>query len=207
MLPKSLIETTKEFSSKLLHLIDLPLFDNSNRLEVSNISCSMSLEHWEATLNLLEIGLLPSAVTVHRAQFEALLRSLWVLYAASDEHIGKLSTELTIESEQNAKNLPQVAEMMAALNKKGPPPAIDALNRFKENSWKALNSYVHAGIHPMKRHAEGYPLQLIDDIAKNSNGLAIISAMQVAILSGKQGLQRDILNLASQYTDCMPPPL
>jgi hypothetical protein len=198
---------TEELAAKLLQLIDLPLFDDSSRLVVSDVACSMSLEHWAATRSLLDAGMLPSAVVVHRAQFEALLRSIWILYAAPDEHLSKLSVELTVETEQNAKNLPQVADMMAAVNKKGPPQAYEALNRFKENSWKALNSYAHAGLHPIRRHAEGYPVQLIESIARNANGLAILSAMQVAVLSGLQPLQREILDLAAQYPDCMPPPL
>ena len=167
----------------------------------------MSLAHWRATLNLLEDGLLPSAVVVHRAQFEALLRSIWVLYAASDMVITKLSAVLTLESEQNAKNLPQVAEMIASLRKKGPPQAFDVLSRFKANSWKALSSYAHAGIHPIKRQAEGYPVQLLESIARNSNGLAVVSALQAAVLSGAKPLQQEILHVASQYADCMPPPL
>lgn len=198
---------TEELAAKLLQLIDLPLFDDSSRLAVSDVACSMSLEHWAATRSLLNAGILPSAVVVHRAQFEALLRSIWILYAAPDEHLSKLSAELTVETEQNAKNLPQVADMMAAVNKKGPPQAYEALNRFKENSWKALNSYAHAGLHPIRRHAEGYPVQLIESIARNANGLAILSALQVAVLSGLQPLQREILDLAAQYPDCMPPPL
>ena len=105
------------------------------------------------------------------------------------------------------KTYRRVAEMMASLSKKGPPQAFDALNRFKENSWKALNSYAHAGIHPIMRHAEGYPVQLIESIARNSNGLAILSAMQAVVLAGAQPLQKEILNLASQHDDCMPPPL
>lgn len=198
---------TEKLAAKLLQLIDQPLFDDSSKLVVSDVACSMSLEHWAATLSLLNAGMLPSAVVVHRAQFEALLRSIWILYAAPDEHLSKLSAELTVETEQNAKNLPQVADMMAAVNQKGPPQAYEALNRFKENSWKALNSYAHAGLHPIRRHAEGYPVQLIESIARNANGLAILSAMQVAVLSGLQPLQREILDLAAQYPDCMPPPL
>lgn len=202
---RNLFVATEELAEKLFSMMDLPLFDDSKRLAVSNISCSMSLDHWKATLNLLEGGLLPSAVVIQRAQFESLLRSIWLLYAANDGHIEKLSAKLTPESEQNAKNLPQVAEMIMSLSKKGPPQAFDALNRFKENSWKALNSYAHAGIHPMRRHAEGYPVELIESITRNSNGLAILSAMQVVVLAGTQSLQKKILNLASQYNDCMPP--
>lgn len=198
---------TEELAERLFQLIDLPLFDDSARLVVSDVACSMSLEHWSATRSLLKTGMLPPAAIVHRAQFEALLRSIWILYAASEVQLSKLSAELTIETEQNAKNLPQTTDMMAAVNKKGPPQACEALNRFKENSWKVLNSYVHTGIHPIKRHAEGYPIQLIESIARNANGLAILSAMQAAVLSGVQPLQREILDLASHYPDCMPPPL
>jgi len=204
---RNIFDATEELIAQLFPLIDLPLFDDSDRLAVSDVACSMCFEHWTATLHLLKCGLLPSAVVVHRAQFEALLRSVWAHYAASDEHLNKLSVVLTTESEQNAKNLPTVAEMMGAVEKRGPPQAFDAINRFKENSWKALNSYAHAGIHPLKRHAEGYPMQLLESIAKNANGLAVVAAMQAAVLSGVQPLQREILNLASKYPDCMPPPL
>ncbi len=203
----SIFSATEEFSSKLFDLIDLPLYDQTTRLVTSDVARSMSLEHWAATLSLLQSALLPSAITVHRAQFEALLRSIWVLYAATDQQIEKLSSELSQETEQAAKNLPMVADMMAAVEKAGPPQAHDALLRFKENSWRALNSYAHAGIHPIRRHAEGYPVALIESIAKNANGLAVVAAMQAAVLSGLQPLQRQILDLAAKYPECMPPPL
>ncbi|MEN9374375.1 MAG: hypothetical protein RIR79_1927 [Pseudomonadota bacterium] len=204
---RNLFLATEELSAKLFALIDLPLYDQSTRLKTSDVACSMSLEHWSASINLLSSALLPSAVTVHRAQFEALLRSIWVLYAASDSQIERLSSDLTLESEQAAKNLPMVADMMCAVERQGPPQAHDALKRFKENSWKSLNSYAHAGIHPLRRHAEGYPVQLIESIAKNANGLAIVAAMQASVLSGLQPLQREILALAARYPECMPPPL
>ena len=204
---RNIFTATEELSAKLFALIDLPLYDQSTRLKTSDVACSMSLEHWSASINLLKAALLPSAVTVHRAQFEALLRSIWVLYAASDSQIERLSSELTLEAEQAAKNLPMVADMMSAVERQGPSQAHDALKRFKENSWKALNSYAHAGIHPLRRHAEGYPVQLIESIARNANGLAIVAAMQASVLSGLQPLQREILDLAAHYPECMPPPL
>jgi hypothetical protein len=97
---------TDEFSAKLFELVDLPLYDQSTRLVTSDIACSMSLEHWAATLSLLKAALLPSAITVHRAQFEALLRSIWIFYAASDLQIAKLASELSQESEQQLRIFP-----------------------------------------------------------------------------------------------------
>ncbi len=188
-----------------MHTIEYPLFDNSERLVVSDVACSLSLEHWHSIRVNLRLGYLPSALVLHRAQFEAVVRSIWVLYCASDEQIAKLSTELTLESEQAAKNMPQISQMMGVLEKKAPIEAFNALSRFKENSWKALNSYAHAGIHPIRRHSEGYPIPLIHNVLKNANGLAVLSCMQAAVLSGRQTLQRDILRLAESKASCMPP--
>jgi hypothetical protein len=188
----------------LLGVIDLPLLQESWRVQVSDVACSLALEHWHSARALLRAALLPSALVVHRAQFEALVRSVWVAYAASDESVSKLAATLTLETEQVAKNIPQVAEMMQDLAKKAPPQAYDALSRFKDNSWKALNSYAHAGIHPIRRHQDGYPAELVRDVLRNANGLALVSCMQAVVLSGQQPLQRTLLDVAAKYHVCMP---
>lgn len=207
MPPHAIFDESDTLAEELMELIAVPLFDNSPRIRISDVACSLSLEHWTSARALLRSGLLPSAIVVHRAQFEALARSIWLLYAASDVQLSKLTSTLSLESEQAAKNMPQTADMMQDLAKKAPPPAYDALFRFKENSWKALNSYAHAGIHPIRRHDDGYPLQLLQDVLRNANGLAVVGCMQAAVLSGQQPLQRTILALAAKRPSCMPPPL
>lgn len=203
----SIFVETERLATDLAPFLMMPLYDEDPRTVVSAIACSIAMEHWSATVALLQAGLLPSAAVVHRSQFEALLRSVWALYAASDEHLLKLAEPLTLETEQGAKNLPQTADMMSAVGRKGPAAAYDALNRFKDNSWKALNSYAHAGIHPIKRHAEGYPPKLIADLVRNANGLAVLGAMQAVVLSGLQPLQKEVLAIAKRYPNSMPPPL
>ena len=203
----AIFEQSDNLADELMALIDLPLFDDSPRIRTSDVACSLSLEHWVSTKELLHAGLVSSAIVVHRSQFEALVRSIWLLYAASEEHLSKLVTTLSLESEQAAKNMPQTAEMMQALATRAPPAAYDALSRFKDYSWKALNSYAHAGIHPIRRHGDGYPVQLIHDVLRNANGLAVVSCMQAAVLSGQQPLQRNILAAATKRPSCMPPRL
>jgi len=207
MPPSTIFDESDALAEELMALIAVPLFDDSLRIRTSDVACSLSLEHWAAARVLLHSGLLSSATVVHRAQFEALARSIWLLYAASDDHLSKLTATLSFESEQAAKNMPQTAEMMLELAKRAPRQAYDALSRFKENSWKALNSYVHAGIHPIRRHGDGYPIQVLHDILRNANGLAVVSCMQVAVISGQQPLQRSVLALAAKHPACMPPPL
>ena len=207
MTPTTVFDESDALAEELRAMIDAPLFDDSPRLQISDVACSLSLEHWDSARALLRSGLLPSAIVVHRAQFEALARSIWLLYAASDDQLSKLAATLSLESEQAAKNMPQIAEMIQDLAKKAPPPAYDALSRFKESSWKALNSYAHAGLHPIRRHAEGYPGELLENILRNANGLAVVGCMQAVVLSGQQPLQRSILVLAAKHSTCMPPPL
>ena len=201
------LDESDVLAEELLALIDLPLFDDSPRVRLSDVACSLALEHWRAVRLLIQSGFLPSALVVHRAQFESVLRSVWLLHAASDSDVAKLTANLDPESEQAAKNTPQVQQMMDGLAKSGPKEAHAALARFKDNSWKALNSYAHAGIHPLRRHADGYPISLAHGVLCNANGLGVLCGMQAVSLSGAQAAQREVLSLAAKHPSCMPPPL
>ena len=207
MASSSIYDDTDELATKLLAVVAVPAFDESPRIATSDVACSLALEHWLSVRVLLRRDLLPSAAVVHRAQFEATVRSIWLLYAASDALVAKIGATLSQQSEQAARHMPQTSEMMEHLAKKAPPQAYDALLRFKSNSWGALNSYAHAGIHPIRRHGEGYAVGLLESVLRNSNGLAVLGCMQVAALSGQQPLQAKLLALAAEYPTCMPPPL
>ena len=201
------LEESDALAEELLALVDMPLCNDTARVDIADTACSLSFEHWHSVRLLLAGSLLPSALVVHRSQFEAILRSIWLTYAASDGDVARLASDLSLEAEQAAKGVSQTQDMMAALAKSGPAEAHAALARFKDNSWKALNSYAHAGIHPLRRHADGYPTGLMHGVLCNANGLAILSGMQAAVLSGAQPLQREVLALAARHPSCMPPPL
>lgn len=201
------LEESDAIAEELLALVDLPLCNESDRVAIADVACSLAFEHWHSLRLLLHARILPSALVVHRSQFEAILRSVWLTYAASDAEVSKLTASLDLESEQAAKNIAQAQLMIEALAKSGPKEAHAALSRFKDDSWKALNSYAHAGIHPLRRHADGYPEPLMLNVLCNANGLAVLSAMQAAVLGGEQPLQRKVLQLAARHASCMPPPL
>jgi len=126
------------------------------------------------------------------------------LYAATDAQIEKLAAALDVDSDQAAKNLLQVRDMIVSMEKKAPPQAYQTLANFKDASWNALNSYVHAGIHPLQRRTEGYPIQLVEQMLKNSNGLALIAGMQTAVLTGNQQVVRRIGALQESHHSCLP---
>lgn len=198
-------EESEQLAESLLELIDLPRMNDSARIQVSDAACSLSLEHWHAVRPLLQGGLLPSALVLHRAQFEALARSVWLTYAAPDGSIAKLSASLNIDSEQAARGMPGLQDMLADIAKKAPAPAYDALARIRDSSWKAMTSYAHSGVHAIRRHLDGYPIELIGSVLRNANGVAVVSCMQAVVLSGEQPLQWQILDLASKHPGCMPP--
>jgi hypothetical protein len=199
-------EESDRIADELFAVIgDLPLLNDSERVRIADVACSLSLEHWFSVRVLLRGALLPSALVVHRAQFEAITRSIWLTYAATDENVAKFTGDLSPDSEQLAKNSPSVEKMLLQIEAKAPKPAHDALARFKENSWRALNSYAHAGIHPLRRHQDGYPEGLLTSVLGMTNGLAVLSCMQAAVLGGEQPLQKQILDIALKHPECMPP--
>ena len=172
----------------------------------SSVACSLSLEHWASSTILLSQDSLPSAVVVHRAQFEAVVRSIWLLYAASDDEVRRLAADLSAQNEQGAKNIAGLQDMISEIGKRGPMEAFAALTRFRDNALKPMNSYVHAGIHALHRHANGYPTELISGVLKNANGVAVLAFMQSAALWRRNDLQRVLLGIASKYSACLPPP-
>lgn len=167
--------------------------------------CQMSIEHSCAFRLLSENRMFASGFVVLRAQFEAVLRAIWILHCATDNQIARISAQLSEDGEQSAKNLPQVREMHGALSwvavAKVP---FDALSEFKGSTWKALNSYAHAGIHPLSRMVAGYPTELVITNVKISNALAVVAARQFCVLTGIDGLQKRLAPLHERFHDCLP---
>jgi len=203
-LDKNILKASEELEAQLVSILEVPLYDNSQRMRVSHLASSVALEHGTSCRTLLAVTMVSSALVVHRAQYEATVRAVWALYAASDLHINKLGAPLDVEAEQDAKNIPLVAEMMAGLATKCPTPAYHALANFKENSWRALNSFVHAGIHPLHRQESGYPVKLAEQILRNCNGLAVVARMQAAVLTGRQQFVSQIGALQTTFRQCLP---
>ncbi|WP_409372491.1 DUF6988 family protein, partial [Pseudomonas nitroreducens] len=76
--------------------------------------------------------------------------------------------------------------------------------QFKDVTWSAMNSYVHSGIHPLRRHAEGYPLPLVLQILQSSNGLLTMTGMVAAILTGDERCIEPMRKIQTRFSDCLP---
>lgn len=185
----------------------LPPFEENLRFRTSVLAGSLALEHGEGVRALLALQLGISAVVLLRAQYETTLRAVWVCYAAKDEEVLLLSGDLSAESERRAKGLPQAGDMLSALERTAPEPAVQSLRNFRMHSWGALNSFVHAGLHSLNRHEKGLPWPVIEGALRSSNGLSVMAAMQCAVATGSQPLVRQIGSAQSAFADCLPEPV
>lgn len=195
---------TLKFEERLSAIICHNLALDIDRCKLSRDLCELSFEYWISHRQLLINNRYPAAIVIARAQFESIVKAIWILNCATNDSVFKLNEDLDGQSEACAKNMPGVNDMMNALKTGVHKNAYDALVRFKMNSWNALNSYTHAGIHPISRLRSGYPDKLICDVYKNSNGLAAITAMHIVILNGRQYLQKEIIALSEEFKSCMP---
>lgn len=184
-------------------LVDAPIYPGE-RNEASMVACGIAFEHAQGLRILFQTNCPTSAVSMLRLQFEALTRAMWLLYAASDQAVEKLTAPFTLESAKIANKLPMVNEMVAMIVKRAPPAASQMLVQFKDVSWDAMNSFVHSGIHPLRRHVEGYPLQMILQILQNSNGLNTMTGMLAAILTGDERCIKPMRKIQNDFTDCLP---
>lgn len=179
-------------------------YDNSKRIVASFNACNVSVEHAKGLRTLIQAGLPTPAVSLMRLQYEAVVRSVWLLYAASDIAVEKLETELTADTEKAASRLPMLAAMLKEIDGKAPAAATLMLTQFKDVMASALNSFVHGGIHALQRTANGYPLPLIVQIVKSSNALFTMSGMIFAILNGNPAISKRMREIQPAFADCLP---
>ncbi len=197
-----LLIRSAEFESYVLNVLSHPVYDDSERVRVSKIMCSVSLEHAESFKILLASRKFTLAVGLLRLQFECLVRGMWVLYVATDISVSKLTAELNEENLKRADNLPMLSEMIKKLEVTAPKNAIDPILEFKQYSWKPLSGYLHGGLHAIDRHSKGYPVALLEQALKASNGVNGMVAVLGSILSGRVSLTEDVYKSFITFSDC-----
>lgn len=192
---------------RLTELVDLPPYDYSQRVLLSVTLAAASLHFAASVRTLCEAELTLGAASTLRSQYEALVRGVWVAYCANDSEVELLSAPLSEESQRVTKDMPRVADMLRRLAEH-PQLAnlLISLNEFKGSSWLPLNSFVHSGIHAVHwTKAEPSPLML-DQLFRISNGLTTLAFQNVAILTGRPGLQSQIIHICADYPSCLPAP-
>lgn len=197
----------EELLGHLADLVDLPLFESSDRLILSQTLAIASLQFAASVRQLCDSHLALGSAAVLRSQFEALLRSVWTLHCANDLQVENLSSQLSSKSQQTSKNIPMAADMIEAIEKvPNLANLLISLREFKDSSWVPLNSFVHSGVHAVHWTKYEPPLALFDQMFRSSNGLAVLAFMHLAILTGKRGLQNEVSSICATYSSCLPVP-
>jgi hypothetical protein len=97
-----------------------------------------------------------------------------------------------------------MSKMLEALQGKAPKPATDLLLEFRDYSWKPLSSFVHGGIHAVDRNTKGYPVPLLIQMLKSSNGVSMMAAMVLVIIAKNGAHQGKLPALQREFASCLP---
>lgn len=183
---------------------DLDAVPAAERATVTMDALLLSNQHSTALRLTLEADLGASAIGLLRMQYEAVLRAVWALFAADASDIAALAAPLTPGTLKAAKSLGLAAELLTAIEKSQAPDDLKrSLREFRTSSWDVLNSYIHAGIHPLRR-VDGNAVHELVTALKMSNGLAAISSALMVIVGQRSKRQGDINVVCAGYQDCMP---
>lgn len=171
---------------------------------IAHVAARIALEHGVAMTVLAEVDALTTKIVLLRIQYEAVVRALWIYFAADDQIVDRLLNAIAERFEKDP-DLPSVGAMLDGITEHAPPTVGPMLQQLKSNLWRPMNSFVHTGIMPMKLALRDSPFAAIDDNLRNSNGLSLIAAMLIAFSSGDSGLTARIRDIQLEYRDCQPP--
>ncbi|EKG30941.1 hypothetical protein Pav631_3771 [Pseudomonas avellanae BPIC 631] len=94
--------------------------------------------------------------------------------------------------------------MLEQVIEKAPAQASTMLLNFKEVNWHAMNSFVHSGIHPLRRHAEGYTAGLIESAVRSCNGLSLMVFQLGVVLTGDPRYKGVVRAIQEKYHQILP---
>ncbi len=166
----------------------------------------LGIGHARAIRTLVAEGFDPSAAALLRLQLEALVRSIWLAWAAEEKHLLALDAEVSLDAELAAgKALPGLTQMIKALRDVGPPGCFEMLDGFRTMILPTLNSFVHSGFHPLKLRSASYDENLMIRFLKDSNAIFTMTVMHLAVLTGDPEIVTPMSKIQPLFADCLPP--
>jgi hypothetical protein len=219
--PKALAESPDASVARLVNVLErseqfelalMKCFPDSDRMLVyperqcglSLASILLSLEHTSVLRSAFALAAPNSAAALLRLQFETLVRAAWLLFAATPEQIAKLDVALDQDSQKLAERLPRLHEMLAAVERDAPKGLSIPLTEFSSGHRQPLNSFVHGGLHALRRRQHGFPVDLAIQLVTMSNALMHLAYRILADLGGGERMG-DVTNLYRPFGDCLPP--
>lgn len=179
--------------------------DDSIHTWLTVSTSQIAIEHGISICMLVDTGHLTSAHALFRTQFEAVVRALWLCFAATDEWIDRYMTAVTANPMKDPNCSPGMDEMLKDIAREAPPVIAPQLLELKQGIWGPLNSFVHTGIHPAALQQTGYSLATTLDAVRNANGLSAKAATVIATVVDDEPLASRIRDIQLAHLDCLPP--
>ena len=121
------------YYSKLVG-VEIPQLPNSKRLQLASACWHVTIEHAMAIVELVRATLHGSALALIRLMYEAYVRGMWLMYAATDEDIDRAGRD----------KFPPNSVIVTALEK-SPHFSAHPFSDLKNQSWERLCSFTHTG--------------------------------------------------------------
>jgi hypothetical protein len=167
-------------------------------------ACMLALEHGRALRALISMQLEGSALALLRAQHEALLRATWICFAASEPEVQTLGAPQTLGALKRANDLPMAAALLERVEQSDAPAEVKrGLREFRTQGWAAANSYVHAGLLPLGRVAQGHPQEQLVRAVQASNAHSYAASMLLGGVLDPLHAQVDVNLAVIAHPDCM----
>jgi len=173
------------------------------RLELAKECVGISIEHSEAINFLLATEYPIQAMILLRSQYEAVVKSYWIMFIASNEQVTRLNFNWTNEEQGLKDKFPMVSEMLDLLYKAklDAHKIIEQLTEFKNYNLTPLNSFVHTGKHSFIRKSVGFEPEFIERLLCFSNNL-VSTASHLIFKHTIPDKQELLKTIHKKYSEC-----
>jgi hypothetical protein len=176
----------------------------SARTNAAFSCCKIALEHGSGFQHLVSVENATSAIALVRLQFEAVLRGSWLFFAASDDWIGKFTSQPTSNRHVESTKFPFANVMLEDLSTSPAEPVLpQSLANLKKLAWDSMNSYTHGGFRMMARALDGFEPELLAWMLKTTNSLSYITAQLIAQIANDQERSDRLFDIHNSMLDCL----
>ena len=196
------LERSNDLYAIIMHEVYLIEHNSSFRNTLTKCLSGISIEHSNSLMVLMSANNYTTAVSLLRLQYEAVVRGMWLHFAAKETFLDKYAAPIDIK--KLPPDFPTITDMIDDITKgpvKGPG---EMLKDFKDVTWTGMNSYVHNGFLPIERFLNGYPNELLVQIVQSSNALNIMNAMVLARMGDDMTRVNLVKSLQVDFQDCLP---
>lgn len=192
----------------LFHEAVHPLWDVvplSNRRSLAAAGfCLIVRQHATSQLVLAAEHLDVSATTLVRPTFEALVRAIWCRDGASDDWLeGFLSSAPdAVTSDAETRTGPPVDSMLQSIRGRHPTWLFESLERLKQQTWRAMHSYVHGGVRPFAQALSPMPGHELAGVVINANGMLLLATQIYRMSAG--AASPSLASLQQAHARCLP---